>query len=148
MICIDNYESMGGIHGDYYRLSNAVAVKVVHSKVYSTIRKAQNSAAYRNALDEAAIIALAEETGVVPRCYGVTLVAVRGGYRVGILMQHLGQVTLADSEHYDDSEVYEHLYETLKDVGIDHHDLHEDNIMFYRGKFYAVDFSPECITVD
>lgn len=140
-------DGYAGVHGTYYKLSPHVGIKLIHSKVYPSVKRALASRAFRLASDEAAILVHAEETGVVPKCYGVTVVSVKSGFRVGVLMQHLGQTTLADTEHYDDADIYDQLMESLEEVGIYHGDLHEDNIMVYRGKFYAVDFSPESVTV-
>lgn len=147
MIYVENLDSLEGIHGEYFKLSDQVGVKVIHSKGYPSIKKLVSSNAFQKAKREAEILMIAEETGVVPKCYGLTVVKSKSGFRAGVLMQHLGQVTLADSDQYDNSEIYDYLVESLKEVGIKHWDLHEDNIMVYRGKMYAVDFSPDCVSV-
>lgn len=64
-------------------------------------------------------------------------------------MQHLGNTRLSDVNrelqyvrkglHWED-----HLYQQLSDVGIRHGDLHTGNIMFYKGRGWAIDFG-SCI---
>lgn len=141
-------QAFQGQHGWYVKLSPSVGVKVIKSSIYKSKAKAYKSRAYRLATQESANLQLAFETGVVPRCYGVTIVKVKRGYQVGILMQHLGTLTLSNSEFYDTFDIYEGICDKLEEVGIYHQDLHEDNVMVYRNKFYAIDFSPLCVTLD
>jgi RIO-like serine/threonine protein kinase len=148
MITIQENTGSGGAHGKYVKLSQSLGVKVIHSDKFPTIQKAYRSHAYKLARKEAEILTLAFESGVVPKCYGVTLLKVGRGYRVGVLMQHLGSTTLDESEFYDRyTEAYDLINDSLMDVGIRHMDLHEDNILVYRGKLYAVDFSPSCVNI-
>lgn len=140
-------QGLSGKNGTYYKLNNNVGVKVIHSKEFKNVTKAFRSKAYREAVEEACLLSEAYETGYVPQCYGVTLVKMGAGYKVGVLMQHLGNTTLSESEFYDDAEIYNDINNSLKDLGIYHGDLNEDNIMVYRGKFYAIDFSPDCVKI-
>lgn len=134
-----------GANGEYVKLSSQIGIKLIHSKLFTTQTKAMKSTAWKLAMGESENLKLAFDSGVVPQSYGVSLVKVGSGFRVGVLMQHLGGTTLDNSEFYDDVDVYEHLRDKLKEVGIKHFDLHGDNIMVYRGKCYAIDFSPQCI---
>lgn len=141
------HEGREGQHGSYVKLSPSVGVKVLHSKVHKTQRAAYSSNSYKLAVQEVEILRQAFDSGVVPQCYGITLVRVKGGYRVGVLLQHLGVTTIDKSEFSEDNaiEVMDYIKEELRQVGIIHGDLNEDNIMVYRGKCYAIDFSPQCI---
>lgn len=141
----EQLDRVTGVHGAYVKLSNTMGIKVIHSKPFRTQAKAYRSQAYKLAVRESYNLQVAYDSGVVPRCYGIMLVKTKAGYRVGVLMQHLGATPLAKSDFYDSHEVFDDLTERLKEVGIYHADLHEDNIMVYRGKFYAVDFSPQSI---
>lgn len=144
-----DHEYSAGAHGYYIKLSPSLGVKVIHSPIYRNKTKAYKSFAWREARLEARILDMAFETGIVPRCYGATIVRVKGGYRLGVLMQHLGNKTLGESAHYyDESDISVAIHEKLEEIGIYHQDLHEDNIMVYRGKFYAIDFSPNCVTLE
>lgn len=147
MINLQDFQELAqGAHGIYYKLNNTLGVKIIRSKTFKTVREANKSRAHGRAIRESELLTEALESGVVPRCYGVTLVKVRNGYRVGILMQHLGNKRLAETEHIERGDIYEDIHEKLMELGIDHGDLHEDNIMVYRGKFYAIDFSPQCVS--
>jgi RIO-like serine/threonine protein kinase len=146
MITLPNDNRIGGAHGSYVKLSPSLGVKIIHSVKFNNIAKAYRSRAYRNALREAYILNVAFESGVVPRCYGVTLVRVKKGYRVGVLMQHLGSTPLFESEFCDKfSEAFDEINDRLIELGIVHNDIHDENVMVYRGKFYVIDFSPDCV---
>lgn len=150
MITLTNEQqnsSISGLHGTYLKLSPSVGVKIIHSPTYRSKSKAYLSRAFRRAREESDTLQYAYETGVVPRCYGAVLVKVKSGFRVGVLMQHLGTLTLSNSEFYDCAAVYYDIKDKLRELGIFHNDLHDDNIMVYRGKCYAIDFAPECVTV-
>jgi len=138
-------EGIAGVHGEYVKLSPQMGIKLIHSKLFRTQAKAMRSQAWKLAMQESRYLQLAFESGVVPRSYGVSLVKVRSGFRVGVLMQHLGATPLCNSEFYDSLEVFDDINERLLEVGISHADLHEDNVMVYRGKYYAIDFSPQSI---
>lgn len=143
MITLPKYETSGGGYGSYYELSATVGVKVLHRKNFKSMKKALNSRLYREAMKESELLCMAFESGVVPRCYGVTLVKDDEGYGVGILMQHLGNKTLRDKG--DRTEAYDTIQDALEEVGLRHLDLHRGNMMVYRGKYYAIDFSPDFI---
>lgn len=148
MITLTNSQlnkTLEGVHGGYIKLSPSVGIKIIHSRIYKSRAKAFRSRTYYLANEEAEILKVAYDSGVVPRCYGPTVIAVPGGFKVGVLMQHLGSLTLSESVFYEDNEIYDNITERLGELGIKHFDLHEDNIMVYRGKFYAIDFSPESI---
>lgn len=147
MITLPNRMTGGGSFGEYYPLSKGVGVKVLYRK-YKTLKKAVNSATYKQALKEAQLLAMAQESGVVPRCYGVTIVKDGNKYGVGILMQHLGNKTLENASEHEMSKAYDEVNDALLDIGISHYDLHEHNIMKYRGKYYAIDFSPKCVMIN
>jgi RIO-like serine/threonine protein kinase len=150
MIKLAKYEDgFEGAHGRYVKLSPSLGIKVIHSPLFKSIAKAYKSHAYRQAKKEAELLTSAFESGVVPRCYGVTLVKIGNRFKVGVLMQHLGSTPISESDFYDQvSEAYDEINDSLMELGIYHNDLHEDNIMVYRGKFYAVDFSPKCVETD
>jgi tRNA A-37 threonylcarbamoyl transferase component Bud32 len=152
-------EAPGGAFGKYVKLSPSLGIKLIYTKGeyyddmrkfkgFRSISKAIQSWTWREANIEADFLFAAQESGVVPRCYGATVVLVGSRYHIGILMQHLGGKALADHENYDSVEVFNYLHDRLEDLGIYHGDLHEDNIMVYRGKYYAVDFSPYFVNME
>lgn len=154
-------DAPGGSFGRYVKLSNSVGIKLIYTngkyegenalrklKGFRSVAEAMRSWTWREANMEADILFQAQESGVVPICYGATVVMVGSRYHIGILMQHLGGKPLSETSHYGEADVYEYLYEKLEECGVSHGDLHEDNIMVYRGKFYAVDFSPYCVMVE
>lgn len=147
MITISQKQLKGisGVHGEYVKLSNQMGVKLIHSRLFKSQSQALRSYAWKLAMQESQNLQWAFDSGVAPRSYGVSLVKVGSGFRVGVLMQHLGATPLANSEFYESVDVFNDISERLGEVGIVHYDLHEDNVMVYRGKCYAIDFSPESI---
>jgi len=147
MINIQLGKGIKGAHGEYIKLSRNVGVKIIHSKPFKTIAKAHNSQAYKRALEEVSILECAKESGVVPLCYGVSLFNTKEGYRVGVLLQHLGSVTLEQymEDNDDIIDQVETIHEALAECGIEHNDLHATNILVYKNKLYAIDFSPESV---
>lgn len=145
MIKMPRFETDGGSYGIYFELSASVGLKVIRTaKDFPTVAKAVSSRTFKRAQKEAELLDLAFETGVVPRCYGITIVKARRGYAVGILMQHLGHQTVEEAQ---ESEAYDFITDALAEHGIKHKDLHRNNIMVYRGKFYAVDFDSRFVRV-
>lgn len=90
----------------------------------------------------------------VPKCYGVQVIKTKYGFQVGIILQHLGDKTLADVGYgriheYDESRSSspfknrypcDELSKQLADKGIYHGDLHGRNLMYYRHKLWVIDF--------
>lgn len=134
-----------GGYGMYFRVGRFKGVKLLKGG-FKSFHSALNSPQMRKAMKEAELLYKAEGSGVSPKCYGTTIVKRgKGGFRVGILMEHLGNVRLADldDDKFDYEEVTQNLIGRLEAYGIDHLDLHEWNIMYKNGQFYAIDFSPD-----
>lgn len=143
-----NTKTPCGAYGTYFRVSRGRGIKILKGS-WRSMQGAYNSHQFDMARQEAELLKIAEDSGVTPRCYGVRVVKRGTVYRVGILMQHLGNKTLADlglPEHQR-SDVYDRVNDALIHAGINHCDLHTRNIMFCDGKYYAIDFSPDCIDV-
>lgn len=77
---------------------------------------------------------------LVPRCYG-TLVFKdsENRYRMGILMQHIGETSLWKLP-INHSEIYENVQKSLNKRNFAHGDLHSKNIMHFKGKFWPIDY--------
>lgn len=142
-------ETPSGAFGVYFKLREGKGIKVLEAKFRSQVA-AYNSYEFDLAKEEAEILKAAQESGVVPKCYGVRIVRRGNGFHVGILMQHLGNKTLRKLRYNweKQSDIYDSLNDALEDVGVKHNDLHVDNIMYYRGKYYAIDFSPEVSSIE
>lgn len=139
----------GGSFSTYYRVSRARGLKVLKGS-YRSLQAAYNSYGFQMAKEESDLLEIAAYSGVTPECFGVRVARSGSRYRVGILMQHLGNKRLSDLNLScaKMSAIYDKLDYELSHAGIDHNDLHLDNIMFHKGKFYAIDFSPEVTTVN
>ncbi len=146
----DRQRKNGGAFGTYYKLSPRRGVKVLDA-AYDTIKEAKQSVTYRAAKEEAWLLKKAYKSKITPKCYGIKIVEVDGYYSVGIVMTHMGDLTLSEFMRTRKAKKFYHrniegeLLKKLDKVGITHCDLHNHNIMVRGNKFYAIDFSPENI---
>lgn len=148
----------GGAYGTYYYVGEGKGVKVFNNPdsyethSFSTPGEARDSLAWQDAEMEARYLRIAQPSGVVPKCYGAKVIRTEDGkYAVGIVLEHLGRMTLRRKlprGHRRQDAIYEKLLKQLGKYGVNHYDLHPENVMWYKGKFYAIDFSHECISVD
>jgi RIO-like serine/threonine protein kinase len=149
---LDNKKHKGsgsGSFAEYFKLGKGKGVKLLRGS-HRTRASALKSRNWALAHREADLLDAAYCSKVVPKCYGVKLVKYGNHYRVGIVMQHLGHTKLNETNLNlsEGSDIRDLILEALEDVGITHTDLHSENIMVYRGKFYAIDFTPFAIKVD
>lgn len=142
----------GGAYGTYYPIGEGKGIKLLNGtdmfmdKDFRTIKEAKASENYVFALDEADLLKKAYRSGVTPKCYGVRIVKLPNGrYVPGVVMQHLGNKTLEKLPSKEYNNVESEIWETLEEIGIIHQDLHPGNIMKFKGKYYAIDFSADLI---
>lgn len=135
-----------GCYGKYYQLSSTKGIKVIQG-CFNTIEEVINSDELNQAIQEAVLLKQARARyEYIPKCYGVKIISFGGSYKVGILMQHLtGPLAedFCDYEEYD--QVRATLTKTLRDKGIVHSDLHGNNVIRYKDKWWVIDFTPSCI---
>lgn len=144
-------EHGSGVSGIYYKLNEKVGVKILEGKPFKTIAGAKRSERMEEAKSEAQNLQDAYETGIVPACFGTGIFRSPGNtveYNVGVVMQHLGSRTLSTLKKVDKSAVVHQLLDQLEEFGINHEDLHEENIMLFRCKYYVIDFDPCLVSVE
>ena len=145
-----NYDSYGA-YGQYYKFSKNRGIKTIGYNEYENIEQAKKSFAYEDALKEAMLYREAYKTGLVPKCYGVTIVNVKNSFKPAIILQHVGEITLNLQKdmlnaHRDDAEyIADQLAERLNRYGIIHNDLNFNNIMWHNERYYCLDFTPDHI---
>jgi tRNA A-37 threonylcarbamoyl transferase component Bud32 len=142
----------GGHYGNYYQLSATRGIKVLDGEsgdYFSTRKEALRSDFYEEAKEEAKLLRKAYKSGLTPKCYGVRLVKIGSSYAVGIEMEHIRGTTLENAciNYSTKTDLERELKDALQENGITHGDLHWANIMYYRGKVKAIDFSPDHVTV-
>lgn len=135
-----------GVFGFYVQVSPTRGLKVL-SKGYGSLSALKQSQTYTQAALEAKHLRQAQRSGVVPRCFGLQVVKYGRRFQVAIKMSHLGTNNLwdADVSDWKFNKIQRSLSQALKQVGLKHEDLHEGNIMFWQGKYFAIDFTPERI---
>lgn len=134
----------GGGCSKYIQLSGKRGIKLLIGTHYS-MKELMDNGWWDMAIDEANCIKNVRRVyPYVPKCYGVKVVRIGREYRVGIILQHLGDDRLVDMDEYkNNSKKTNHqtskLYNELYNVGVKHGDLHEGNVMYYRNRFWAID---------
>ena len=150
VIDLSKHKATGeGDYGSFYPTSKLRGVKVLVTQ-YESIADLLASSAMIRAKEEADLLTSAYVTGIVPKCFGVVIVKKsKTRYHAGIQMQLLGTKTLhkvMDDEELRES-IKDGLKNTLKGYGFNHKDLHANNVMVYKGKYWAIDFSPDYVKV-
>lgn len=129
-----------GYFAHYYQISPSKGIKLLHQP-FNTYKEAICSKEYQEALKEVDLLNKAKSRfNRVPRCYRVRVI-LQEVYRVGIVLQHLGEETVGIG-----CSIYQ-LQNDLCRAGITHKDLHGSNIMRYKGELWVIDFSPEYIEI-
>lgn len=130
-----------GAYGRYYKLSSKKGIKLLEDK-YITYDDALNGYRIKEAIKEVELLREAKSRYKnIPTCYGIKIIEKQGIFRIGIVMQHLGETTAMDVEGFTDEKKCK-LEKDLLDIGIKHRDLHLGNIMFYKNDYYIIDFTP------
>lgn len=139
--------SPSGAHGTYIQITSKRGVKLMHGG-FGSKDIAKNSESYLDAEEELKFLRHLEDQNCnfVPKCYGITFVKIGEQYYVGIILQHLGNVHLADiprtaMDYKEKEDLKDELFCTLRDMyGIQHKDIHDHNVMTFEGKFWVIDF--------
>lgn len=132
-----------GISGTYIKLSKGKGVKLLHATC-DTWEEALS--VYKDALHEIRMMKAARKIyPFIPKCYGVKIFKFKGYigyYKVGIILQHLGDTTLRSTlrKVRNSGSIIDDVAFHLEKQGFVHGDLHTSNIMVYRGKYWIIDF--------
>jgi len=146
-----NKESINsGGFGYYYQLDANKGIKVLRGR-YDKYEEALNSRSLKEAYAEVCLLQKAKSRfKYIPKCYGVRIFKRENMYRIGIVLQHLGDMLLGKMfEDWKDREnISNRIKKQLVSVGVIHRDLHYENIMFYNNMWWVIDFSPEYIDIN
>ena len=114
---------------------------------YNSKEECEISEDYALAWREFYLLSYAYVSGIVPKAYTVRIMKRQGFYYPVLVMQHLGNKCMAQMKISDQKriDVIETLRNKLLGYGIEHNDLHSRNVMKYRNKWYAIDFTPDYI---
>lgn len=134
-----------GCFGAYYQISKRRGVKVFFDDSYSTIEEAINSREYKKAVKESNILQTLTKRGsdFTPKSYGVKIIKKDGFYRIALVMQHLGTTDICDRDldKKKENKIIKSLRKKLRELKFNHTDLHTNNVMWFRKKYWAIDFS-------
>lgn len=135
-----------GSYGSYHKLTRTKGVKVLKGS-YKSVMDAINSYQMEEAMKERDLLLKVQHSGMTPKCYGVAIVEWGKKFRVGIVMEHLGETRLSDLglDEDEESDIMAELEDKICNFGINHTDIHSYNVMFKNRKYYVIDFSPERI---
>jgi len=141
-----NY-SEGGCYGSYYKLSKYRGIKLLF-KEFQTIEKLKNSIIYKKAKKECKILKTLtkRKCNFTPKCYGLKIIKFDNHYRIGIILKDLGNTSLFNIDKIESNEKNRMIRNFGKELRqkykIINKDIHDGNIMFYKGKFWVIDFTP------
>lgn len=142
-------ELAGGSFGEYFKLSKHRGIKILYG-VYPTAEQAAKSTSHRKALRENKILQILTQRGCrfTPKGYGVRIVKVNSSYSIGIVMQHLGNKCLFNRHGGNNDEIISDLRDKLNKVyRVFNGDVHSQNIMYYKKKYWVIDFTPTIVQV-
>lgn len=163
------HQYRGGAFGTYFKLTNKYGVKVLSGdNTWLTKERAKKDWAYDEAREECDWIKSAEASGVTPKYARVVYVKYKWDspdmYRIGILMEHMGDDTAYDLGYVDYVESEDEIEEQKMDqffairdalkktieekTGIYMADLHTKNIVKKGKQWFAIDFTPDLISFD
>jgi tRNA A-37 threonylcarbamoyl transferase component Bud32 len=135
-----------GGNGIYIQLSSKRGIKILRHCEYKSFEELIRYDAMRSMYQEAAVMKRAKVLyPYIPNCYGVRMLKVDSFYTIGIIIQHLGNKRIGDVlENYPS--IIVDLERTFWKLGINHHDMHANNVMYFRGKYWVIDFGYVTIT--
>ncbi len=128
-----------GSNGVYIQLSSKRGVKILryeHPSIDSIIQCNIHKLVY----EEARTMKRAKQLyPYIPECYGVKMFKIYNFYTMGIIIQHLGNKRISDVTD-DCYPTIERLEKELYAFGICHNDIHSNNIMYFKNKYWVIDF--------
>lgn len=143
----------GGCSARYYQISPTKGIKLFHYE-YPTFKDVIESSLYEEVLKETSLLRKAKSRfSNIPKCYGVRVISKDGSFRIGIVMQHLGEtpandLNLLEDFHICSYDLIKTLSHQLKEHGITHSDLHLNNIMRHKNEWWIIDFDSEYVTIN
>lgn len=147
-----------GNFSTYYKLSKHRGLKLMdreNGECFESPWHLQRSEIWKDTKREIKLLSVASKTGIGPKPYGIAVVKKRNDrswnnelgkhvYFAGIVMEHIHGDLLESFCFHDFAE--DTLLDKLQEVGINHSDLHGENIMVQKTKqgvlLRAIDYSP------
>lgn len=128
-----------GCSGRYIQLTKRIGIKVYYCD-YET-RESAIKYGVKEAAHEAKMARKIRKIyHNVPRCFGVKILKIEDKWHVGILLQHLGDERISDvKEKIDPYRVVDSIRSQFDRRKIYHSDLHHNNVMYFKGKFWVID---------
>lgn len=141
--------SSSGSFGTYFKVSRDVGVKLIRSKYkHRTVQGLKRSEVWGQAVDEAAALKQAEDSGFTPAFYELIPIKIGKFYFAGLVMEHF------DGQEYElarpwDEDMKSHsilkwisdAQKTLNRLGVSHNDIHSQNVLVLKnGRMVLVDF--------
>lgn len=149
-----------GSYGVYYKMNARKGIKILRQRDTRDYIWKDYEDLLAKAMREFKCLNIAKQTGIVPKAYEVVKVVYKNTFKVGIIMQHIEGTTLKNAprnfhnwfekqygkDYWDASSL---LHSRLRNVRLDHDDLHSENIMVKKTKngfkLYAIDMDPDFI---
>ena len=134
-----------GGNGIYIQLSKKRGIKILRYE-YESYEEIIRYNSHIKVYEEARAMKMAKRLyPYIPECYGVKLFKINGFYTIGILLQHLGDVRIGDIMD-DPCDTCLELERELYELGIQHNDVHSHNVMYFKQKYWVIDFG--CVKIN
>ncbi len=137
-----------GCSGYYFYIGRGIG-----AKVYRRSAQVKANLNTKEAKDEMEIYAKLHKKGcdIIPKCYGIRELKIRGQWHVCLLLQHLTGNTLSGTKKetlailkIDIFNIISELHNVLKDkFGLANMDIHQKNVMIHNMKPWVIDFTPD-----
>lgn len=141
-------DSQKGGSAYYVQLTKTKGVKVIKS-CFLTKEILISSYQYESILKEKEIYDDLHSCGCdfIPKCYGTAILKSKLGFQIGLVLQHLGNVSLNDLNmtYAQWKDIAIEFEEKLFKFGYDNRDVHNDNILLFEGRYWLIDLEPKYV---
>lgn len=135
-----------GDNSTYYQISSTKGIKILDGN-YDTYQAVLMDDMLISAKKEAELMKLAKtKYQYVPICYGVKIVQFKNYFKIGIIMQHLGNIMIQSLETFKRQDI-DGFKNKINKLSICHKDIHGKNIMVYKGQYWLIDFDPSFVEI-
>lgn len=141
----------GGSWAEYIQISAKKGIKLFRGRC-SSIEELFKSREFEVASNEVKKLKKSRKLyPYIPACYGLKIMRIRDVYKIGIVLQHLGDRRASDNipsyGHPQYTNISEKIHNDiwtiqteLRRAGINHNDLHTDNVMIFKDRYWPIDF--------
>jgi len=142
----DSESSGCGSYGFYIKLSKELGVKIIKAACQTDGGLCLARKEFENLM-----VCWKRKPSLFPRPYGVVELQWEGKKKYGIVMQHIDGMTASQVSYDKFRKIREKIEKQLDQIGIEHRDLHEGNVMVmeygFCRRYKVIDCDPQFVKV-